>query len=537
MKPESFLKGTVILISANAISKILGAVLKIPLTYILGEQGMAIYQTAFSVYIMLLSLITSGLPFAISRYIAQELTLKRYGNIRFAIKLSLLAMSVLGLILSLVMFFGADFFALSMKDPKATFAIKAISPSIFFVAVGCVYKSCYQGYACQTPTAVSQVIEALVKLVFGYFLAYWFSAFSVTHSASAAIFGVTIGEAVATAILFIMYIPVRRLIKNAKHQHRRSKIAKDLVSVALPMTAFAVISGLLGLLDASIIRNQLSSLTFTQKEAQNFLSIYAPHTHIFNSLSNGGTLSQEGARWLYGAYSGYAATVFNLPSGVLASFGIAVLPVVSSAVVLKNHTRLFKTVNTASKTILLISVPSSFVMTVFSKEILYILFKNTASGLMLSAMAPILIISTLSQFICTVFNASGNIMVPFRYMTACNIFKIAITYLLVPRPEFNILGAIVASFLANALFLMLLILRFKKDFDMTAVHFKDFIKITASSVVMVIFAQLTIKPLVLFSGNIYVGFFSSIILALLIYLLCLFLFSAIKKEEITHLRG
>ena len=86
MKSESFFKGTLILITANAVSKILGAILKIPLTYILGEQGMAIYQTAFSVYIMLLSFITSGLPFAISRYTAQELTLKRYGNIRFSMK-------------------------------------------------------------------------------------------------------------------------------------------------------------------------------------------------------------------------------------------------------------------------------------------------------------------------------------------------------------------------------------------------------------------------------------------------------------------
>ena len=537
MKPESFLKGTVILISANAISKILGAILKIPLTYILGEQGMAIYQTAFSVYIMLLSLITSGLPFAISRYVAQEFTLKRYGNARFSIKLSLLIMWMAGLILSLVMFFGADFFALSMKDPKATLAIKAIAPSIFFVAVGCVYKSCYQGYACQTPTALSQVIEALVKLIFGYFLAYWFSAFSVAYSAGAAIFGVTIGEAVATAILIIMYVPVRKLVKNHKRSFGRRKIALDLFSVALPMTVFAVVSGLLGLLDASVIRNQLSSLTFSVNEAQSFLNLYAPHTHVFDSISAGGRISQEGARWLYGAYSGYAATVFNLPAGVLASFGVAVLPVVSSAVVLKNHTRLFKTVTTAVKTILLISLPTSLMMCVFSKEILYVLFKNPASHLMLSAMAPVLVLSTLSHFICSVFNSSGNIMVPFRYMTLCNIIKIAGTYFLVSRPELNILGAIIASFFANVLFLILLIFRFKKEFNMKLFRIMDFAKITASAGLMTAISKLLLNPLTLFSGNVYVGFSASVLVGFLAYVLCLFLTSAIKKEEITHLRG
>ncbi|MBQ7986725.1 MAG: polysaccharide biosynthesis protein [Clostridia bacterium] len=537
MKSESFFKGTLILITANAVSKILGAVLKIPLTYILGEQGMAIYQTAFSVYIMLLSLITSGLPFAISRYVSEEKALKRYGNIRFATKFSFLLMFGLGLLASLIMFFGADFFALSMKDPKAVFAIKAIAPSIFFVAIGCVYKSCYQGYACQTPTAISQVIEALVKLIFGYLLASWFSNLPVKYTSSAAIFGVTIGEAVATLILFLLYIPYRKNVRFERRSASRRKIAKKLIGVAIPMTACALVSGLLGLLDASVIRSQLANITFSESSAKEFVSLYSPYTDIFATLSGGGKLSLDGARWLYGAYSGYAATVFNLPSGILASFGVAILPVVSGGIISKNYARLNKTVSAAAKTILLISLPASFVLVLFSKEILYILFKNTASHLMLSAMAPILVFSTLSQFYCSVLHAGGSIMTPFRYVTVCNLIKIALTYILIPIGRLNILGAIVASFLANVLYFILNMNKIKKDFNMSPVSFFDFGKIFASATLMVLVAYLLLHPLNAISGTVYIGFFVAILVAVFAYALSLILFGAIKKEEITHFRG
>jgi len=537
MKSESFFKGTLILISANAISKVLGAVLKIPLTYILGEQGMAIYQTAFSVYIMMLSLITSGLPFAISRYTAQELTLKRYGNIRFSIKFSLVLMSALGLLASLIMFFGADFFALSMKDPKATIAIKAIAPSIFFVAAGCVYKSCYQGYSCQTPTAVSQIIEALVKLVCGYLLASRFSIYSIKYSAGAAIFGVTIGEAVATLVLFLLYIPYRKSVRYEKRAHSRTKIARVLISVAIPMSVCALISGLLGIFDASVIRTQLTNITFSESSARDFISIYSPYTKIFASLSHGGKLSYDGARWLYGAYSGYAATVFNLPSGVLASFGIAILPVVCSGIVSKNYTRLSKTVSAASKTILLISLPAAAVMTFFSKEILHILFRNSASYLMLSLMSPILVPATLSHFFCSVQHASGSILTPFKYMTICNLIKIGLSFFLIPIPELNILGAIIASFIANILYFILNMIRLKKDFNLTPLSFSDFGKISVSALIMVLVMHLFLKPLTHIFTNLYIGFFASILFALLGYFLMLVLLGAVKKEEITHFRG
>lgn len=534
IKSESFFKGTLILISANAVSKILGAILKIPLTYILGEQGMAIYQTAFSVYIMLLSLITSGMPFAISKLTAEELALGKYGNIRFAMRFSVLVMSVLGLAASLIMFFGADFFAFSMKDPKAQLAIKCVAPSILFVAFGAVYKSCYQGYSCQTPTAVSQVLEALIKLLAGYGLASWFAAFSVKYSSAAAISGVTAGEFFATVVLFLMYIPFRRELKGHPPEASRREIISSVAAAALPMTAISLVSSGLSLMETSIIRNLLTSITFTDTAARQFMQRYSPYTQLFDRLIYEKRLSFDGARWLFGAYSGYAATVFNLPAGILASFGVSILPVVTSSVALGNRTRLQRTVSAAAKTVLMLSIPCAAIFALFSEQILTILFKNTASSMMLTFMAPLLIIITLSQLLSAVQHAAGKIMTPFWYSLICTLIKIVLSYMLVGIPRLNILGAVVSSFISNGSYLALNLHSLKKELGISVISLADISKISASAAIMSVLSILTYPLFLKVFGFVFLAFAACMLISAAVYCACLFLFNVIKKEEITH---
>ncbi len=536
MKTESFLKGTLILIIANTISKVLGAILKIPLTYILGEQGMAIYQTAFSVYIMLLSLITSGIPFALSKYIAESIPLKKKGNIHFALSFTTALMLILGLFASVAMFFGADFFALSMKDPKASLAIRAISPSILFVALGAVYKSLYQGYSHQTPTAISQVIEAFIKLIAGYCLASWFSAFSLKYASAASVFGVTIGEAFATLILFLMCFPYKRENAPFSPENRRRDIIRSIAGIALPMTAVSVVSGSLGLLETSVIRNRLTSIVFTDQSAQQFLSLYSPYTDVFSSLPNTMKLSFDGARWLYGAYSGYAATVFNLPAGILATFGISILPVVTRCITLGDTAHLRTSVSSTAKIILAISVPCAAIMMFFSKEILDILFSNTASSLMLSCLAPLLVLVTLTQFICSVHHAAGDIITPFWFSLIAIAVRISLSYILIGIPELNILGVIISSFISAVILLTLNIRLLVKRHSILPLSLKDVLKTALCTALMSIVCLLITEPLQVAFNNSFIGFITGIFISLCTYIMSAFLFGLITKEEIARIK-
>ncbi len=535
MKNESFLKGTVILIAANAVSKILGAILKIPLTYILGEEGMAIYQTAFSVYIMLLSFILSGLPFALSKYISEELALKRRGNIHFAIRFSMLVMIFTGIILSAVMYFGANFFALSMKDPKAELAVKAIAPAIFFVAVGAVYKSCYQGYAHMIPTAVSQVLESLFKLIVGYSLAAWFVSFSVSITSAAAILGVTVGEIFATLLLFLLYIPYRRDTHGIRRESRRRVIISAIMSVAVPMTVTSIISGSLSLLETSVIRTSLTELKFTPSSAAQFLARYSNYTHIFDDITKTRKLSYDGARWIFGAYTGYAGTVFNLPIGILSSFGVAIIPIVTRCLTLCDNRRLDCCISSALKIILAVSAPCAVMLSIFSEQILTLLFKNTASASMLALLSPCLILITMTQFIVSVHYSAGKIMPPFFYGLAGLLLKIVLSYILIRIPELNIYGVIIALFADEAVQLLLNFVLLHRTLNVGFIPVFDIIKIFAAAIFMGFFAHMSYFPICAALKNNTAGFIAAAGTSVICYCLLIILFQAIKKEEIVQL--
>ena len=527
IKSESFFKGTVILIGANAVSKILGAILKIPLTYILGEEGMAIYQTAFSVYIMMLTLTTTGMPFAISQYTSYERALKRYGNIGAAVKLSALIMSASGILISAIMFLCAGFFAYSMKDPMAQLAIRAIAPSVFFVALGEVYKSFYQGYSCQTPTAISQVVESFIKLIVGYMLACYFSVYSQKYSAAAAIFGVTAGEFFATLVLILLFIPFLSELKSQRATNSHTEITKSLFSVALPMTFISLAGSGLALLETSVIRNMLTAVTFDEASAIDFLRRYAPYTELFNNLIYEKKLSFDGARWLFGAYSGYASTIFNLPIGVLASFGVSLFPIIASAKALGDYSKINRTLRNVTNAVTALAVPCSVLLWVFSEKILYLLFKNTASALMLSFMAPMVITTALTQLSGTAMHASGRIMTPFFYSLICSFVRIVLSVTLMSIPKINILGAIISSFVSGVLYLLLSTATLRRDgiFMMSPM---TFVKTLMAGAGMTLTAKLLLPPVSAHFSSVFVIIAICAGISLLVYFATLYLLNVMN---------
>lgn len=533
MNSKSLIGGTVILVIANFISKILGAVLKIPLTYILGEEGMAIYHTTFSIYITVLFLTTSGIPFAISKYISEELAHSNEGNVKKAINLSLVIMSFLGLLGTFILFFGSDFFALSMKDPKAILPIKAIAPSVFLVAVGCVYKSLYEAYTDMLPTAISQVLESFIKLAFGYTIALWLSSFSVTLATTGAIFAITIGELLATLILAMLFLPYSKNLKKAIATDNYKTVFLSIMSVAVPLMATSVISGSFSLLETSIIRNRLTSIIFTKETAENFIHQYSAYTDIFDQILNTHKMDIDGARWLFGAYSGYASTVFNLPVGILASFGVSVVPVVTRCIALSDLKKLNNIMNSVMKIILILALPCTVCMIMYSDEVLYILFKNTASAKMLKMLSPTLSIISISNIITATLYASGKIALPFFNDTIASIVKITLTYFLIIIPEINIYGVIISSFIANILLLVLNYTACKNHLKISFLPIDFIIKCGMSAICMGIISSL-VKTLL--PADTIIMFIVSCIISLSVYFILILLFGVLSKKEIIKLK-
>lgn len=427
MKKQSFLTGAIILMIANAVSKILGAVLKIPLAYILREEGMAVYNIAFEVYIMFLAFIISGLPFAISKLSAEANSRgEKYREHKIVVSSTWLLI-IIGAAGSIILYIAAPFFALAMKEEKAVYAIRMISPSVFFVALGTGYKSYFQGVSRMIPVAASQVAESFVKLAAGYGLAVLFINYGVEKTAGGAIMGVTAGELIATSILALAYIiPKKEVYIKSKDDSTR-KILRDLMSLALPLLCASVVSNAVGIADTTLIRSRL--------------------------LDAG--LSADEARFLYGAYTGYALTVFHLPVGILATLGVSILPIIAGAYATGSIKKAQLAADMGIRISVILSIPCAVGMYTMSGEILKLLFHNDTSALMLRTVAPCAVMMCTTQMTAAILQSAGKIMTPFYNSLLGSAVKLVLGYILIGNPQFNIYGSAISSIAAYIIVMVL----------------------------------------------------------------------------------
>lgn len=435
MKKQSFITGAAILMAANAVSKILGAVLKIPLAYILKEEGMAVYNIAFEVYIMFLSFIISGLPFAVSKLSAEAHSRGERSREHRIVTVSTWLLVVIGASGAAILYFAAPFFAAAMKETKAVFAIRMISPSVFFVALGMGYRSYFQGVSRMIPVAVSQVSESFIKLAAGYAFAVMFMNLGAERTAGGAVLGVTAGEIVQSLILAGAYVFSKREVYIKSDKESSRVIIRELMSLALPLLCASVVSNAIGVADTTLTRTRL--------------------------IDAG--LGSDRARFLYGAYTGYALTVFHLPVGILATLGVSILPLIAGAYASGDTKKACRAAEIGLRISVILSLPCAVMMFAMNTEILSVLFQNTNSSLMLKTVAPCAVVMCASQMSGAILQSAGKIMTPFYNSLAGMAVKLVLGYILIGNPDINIYGSALSASAAYTLIMVLNIISMKRQ--------------------------------------------------------------------------
>ena len=455
MRELSYTKNTIFLISAGVFSQIFGAVQKIVLTHYLKEEGMAVYQSAICVYSVFLTLAVSGIPFALTRLISKEGESGRaYAAIGFALK----TMCVLGAVLGILMYITRDFFSLAMKESGARYVIAALSPSVFAVAVGAVFKSCFEGHSNMLPCSISQAAESFVKLILAYLFTAFLCVFSVKYAAVGAALALTLGEIFADFVLFLFFIPFLKGIKSAK----KCRVSAEILSFALPLALYSLILSSLDLLENSVIRNSLAAISFSESSANRLMREYRAYTAVFDNLCVSKRLTHEGTNWLYGAFFGYAQIVIRFFSGLLRILCVSFFPLAARHFAQNREKAAEAALSKIVRVMLGISVPLCAFLMIFGDRITYILFGSYAYYKMLVFSAPILIFAPLSSLFCTAEYASGKIFAPFLFGAASFFVSIPLCAVLIGIPELNILGAAVATISGLVAELLLHLLFLKK---------------------------------------------------------------------------
>lgn len=429
-KKNSFFKGAVLLVAANFIVKFIGLIYKIPIGNLLGGEGMGYFGAAFEVYQMLLAFSTAGLPIAVSKMVSESYALERYKEVNKIFKVSMISFIGIGFIGFLLMFFGASTFANMTEMPLAKYSIMALSPAVFFFSIIAILRGYFQGLQNMIPTAITQILEALTKLIVGIGLTILLLNlnFATEYLSAAAIMGTTISTVVAATLLIVIYNKKSNrnfvISLNEKGGQCRSfdKICKELIKIAVPVTIGSFVVNLTGFLDLFLIMNRL--------------------------IASG--VSDETAQFMYGSYKGYTHTLYNLPISIIASINVTLIPIMSSAYALKDHEKLASITNKAFKVITIFALPCAIGFIVLPNEILTLLYPSkleevAIAGPLLRGLGVATIWTSLASLATPMLQAVGKVNLPILSILIGGVVKLIANYILIGIPSIGINGAVIAT--------------------------------------------------------------------------------------------
>ncbi len=378
-KSNYFLVQGSILAAASLLVRIIGLIYRIPMTRIIGDEGMGSYNIAFAVYNLALILSSYGLPLAVSKLVTARTVVKEHKNAYRVFRISLIFASVIGLIATLVLFFGADFFATVLnEDPFAVLPIKVLAPTIFVFSVMGVFRGFYQGKNTMIPTAFSQVLEqiinAIVSVAAAYFLMKNYSA-SVDVTAYGAAGG-TLGTLVGaiTGLLFLLFVfMIYKPYLRKQMRHDRSEYQETIGEIfkLLLLTISPIILSQTVYHINEVIDNSLFSKIMVTKEVTQF------DQSVFSSPALGQLYSEEHIRILLGKYGTKYKLLTNVPVAIASAIGAAIVTSITAAKVRGQVHEIRRKTHVAIKFNMIIAIPSAVGMAVLAYPILTMLFPGS----------------------------------------------------------------------------------------------------------------------------------------------------------------
>ena len=318
---SGFLKGTLILTIAGFVVKAIGSINWILLSRILGGEGIGIYQMAFPIYLLLLQISSAGVPIAISILTAERLALHDFGGAKRVFNISFTMLTITGFIASLAMYFGADWLISSglIAESRAYYSIIALAPAVFFVTWISCFRGYIQGYEMMTPTAVSQIVEQLLRVIVharcsGHLIAIWLTC----CSAGGASLGAGVGAFGAFLVLLYYYYKLPKTSSTGESYDGPRESAKEilsrLLSLSIPISLASIMLPLTANLDLLIVPRRLLDANFPMNEVTE----------------------------LFGYLTGMAVPLINLATIITAALATSIVPAISHAFAKRDHEGIYE---------------------------------------------------------------------------------------------------------------------------------------------------------------------------------------------------
>lgn len=424
----AFVGGAMVLATGSMVSRALGAVYRIVLPIVMGggqraALGMGLFQFAYPIFTVLVTLITTGFPLAISKLVAERLAAGDRRGADAVLRTARVVLPACALVLAVALWFLAPAVADHIAgDPQATLSIRAIAPAILTVSLASVYRGGFQGMQDMTPYAISQVLEQIARVLTMFALVIILLPVGIQWAAAGASFGATVGGATATAAIIVLWRQggaARLAAPPGGHRNRRA--LENLFGLALPITTGALVLPLLNLANAAIVPIRLRAGGF------------GAH-----------------AMAMYGVLSGYASPLVTAPSLFTAALAMSLLPAISAAVASGDRAGGSRRAAIGLRLALLFALPASVGLILLSGPLPRLLFHSPAASRPLAVLAPTLLFLSLQQTSSGILQALGRPSLPVRHLGLGGILMVIVAWVLVARPGWNVTGAALGTTLAFA---------------------------------------------------------------------------------------
>lgn len=430
LSKQTIIQGALILTLAGILIRILGAVYRIPLGRMLGDEGMGIYTVPNQFYLLFWTVSSAGIPVAVARLISEKLSAGLYRDAYRTFRISLAAMFSVGLCFSLLLFFGAPWLVETglVANPACFYGLLAVSPVIFFNAITASYRGFFQGLQNMSTVAVSQVAEQIMLVAGTLLFSYLLIPRGLALSAAGANFGAVPGAMAATAIMAYYYYRHRHslldLVKQDHSEYREHALSllKKILMVSVPISFASVAMAITWILDNKLIIDRLQLIGYSQQQSTA----------------------------LYGQLNGFAMSFVNVSIAFALSLGTSLVPSVAESLGTGNKLRISQQASTALRLSLLTTLPAAAGLYFLAPQLTLFIYANENAGIPLAALAPAVAFWGAHLVLSGVLQGLGRADIPVYNLLAGIAVKIGLTYYLTPTP----LGIRAAAFGTVALFVI-----------------------------------------------------------------------------------
>ncbi len=520
----SFMKNVVMLMISQVLIKILGLVYKIVIVNIdgFGNIGNGYYSTGYQIYTMLLAISSIGIPNVISKLVSEKIAI---GDSKGAHKIFITSLKLfagLGLVLSLLLFFGADFVATDIiKAPGVKYTLKALSFAIVFVSASSVFRGYFSGLGSMKATSVSQTLEQIFNCTLSIAFVYACIGKDAAIMAAAGNLSTTFAVIISFSFLVRYYMIRKNEIKKECEEQTVStdnrtnfNMVKAILLVSIPMTFGSLVSVINSTIDTVTISNCIQT--------------------AYSSVITDKEQLEDKAMELYGILQ-KADTLINLPLAISLTLCTALVPVVSSALAKKDYKAATRKISFSMFTSILIIFPCMAGFIALAEPIFKLLYPTVPQGAaVLQLDTIVMLFVALTYVINGALYGVGKMHIPAIALTLGAIVKFILNFVLITNPKINIYGSVISSILCQVISFLIGICAMRKyiklDMNFTRHIFKPFI----SSVMMGVIVYFIHSVLTNNIGNT-LATITSVCVGIFIYLILILAMNTLEKEDILSL--